>query len=148
VLAACTPVAPDFSAWTRRQVAGVTIAVPPGWIVEQGPPTNIGIRNAARRSYAGFGIHERSEAKENYDFLYYRQRKYRNACRTNLSGYPADVIASYDRGQYNLFAFWQAEWGGKDAGKWLSASITSTRVEEATELRALLHTVQPAGTDQ
>jgi hypothetical protein len=61
-----------------------------------------------------------------------------------LSGYPAEVVGSYDDGQFGLLALWEASWGGEDAGKWLLARITGLRVEEAIELRAVLHTIRPA----
>lgn len=143
VASACTPAHPDFSTWTRRRVGGVTVAAPPGFIVEQGPPTNIGIRSPARSTYGLFSVVRQQEAQQMFDSYYYRQQQRRNVCRASLSGYPADVVATYDRGRYTLIARWQAEWGGEDSGKWLLATITSSRPEEATELRAILHTVRP-----
>jgi hypothetical protein len=142
---ACTPVSPDFSAWPRRRVGGVTVAAPPGYEVLQGPPTNILFRGPARRTSGGFSVVQPPEAQQNYDYYFLSQHRYRNACRANLSGYTAQVIATYDRGQYALYARWDAnQWGGEDAGKWLQASVTSPRVEEAIELRAILHTMRPA----
>ena len=143
VNSACTPVSPDFSAWTRRQVGSVTIAIPPGYIAEQGPPTNIGIRGPARRSTIVVAIHNQQEAQRSFDASYDRQRQYRHVCRTTLSGYTADVIGGYDRGQYFLVARWQVEWKGGDEGKSLVASISGTRLEEVIELRAVIHTIRP-----
>ena len=147
VASVCTPASPDFSSWTRRQVGGVTIAIPPSYTPLQGPPTNILIQGPARRSSGGLAVYEASEARRMYDSYFFRARQKRNACRANLSGYPADVIGSYDRGQYGLFARWEVTWGGKDAGKFLIATIISPRVEEAIELRAVLHTMRPVGPD-
>ena len=139
----CTPVSPDFSSWTRRQVGGVTIGIPPGYTPLQDALTNIGIQGPARRANMFFAIYQAPEARQTYDSYYFRARQKRNACRANLSGYPADVIGFYDRGQYGLIARWAAGWGGEDAGKVLIATITSPRVEEAIELRAVLHTMRP-----
>ena len=144
VASACTPAAPDFSLWRRRQVSGVTIAIPPGYTPEQGPKTNIGIRGPARRSGMSFAIYMPHETRRMYDSYFFQTKKEHHACSTSLSGYPADVIAWYDRGQYGLFARWDAnEWGGEDAGKFLVATIVSPRVEEARELRTILHTMRP-----
>jgi hypothetical protein len=144
VASACTPAHPDFSAWTRRRVGGVTVAAPPGYEVLQGPPTNILFQGPARRSSGMFQLMLRNEARTTFDSYRFRQRQKTNVCRGRLSGYPADVIGMYDRGQYMLVAFWEATWGGEDAGKWLMATIRSPRIEEATELRAILHTMRPA----
>ena len=121
----------------------MTIAVPPGYIVEQGPMTNIYVRNAARRSHIAFIVLNSTEARKTFDDAYYRQRQKQSACRASLSGYPAEVVGGYDRGQFALMALWDASWGGDDAGKSLLATIASPRAEEATELRAVLHTVRP-----
>jgi hypothetical protein len=56
-----------------------------------------------------------------------------------------DVIGTYDRGQFALTAFWEASWGGEDAGRWLQARVMSNSLEEAIELRAVLHTIRPIG---
>jgi hypothetical protein len=122
----------------------VTIAVPPGYIVEQGPMTNISIRDDARRAQLWITVVNRPEARQTYDESYYRQRQKRNACNTSLSGYPAEVVGSYNDGQFALLALWEASWGGDDAGKWLLARITGLRVEEAIALRTVLHTIRPA----
>jgi hypothetical protein len=148
VAAACTPVAPDFSTWTRSQVGGVTIASPPGYTVLQGDPGVLALRGPARRSNLGIQFLRSSEARKTFDSYYYRQQRQRNVCRANLSGYPADVVAWYERGQYGLVAFWEASWGGEDAEKWLMVFLTSSRLEEAIELRAVLRTMRPVGTDQ
>ena len=144
-MSACSPARPDFTSWTRRQVGGVTIAAPPGFIVEQGQPTNIAVRGAGRQSFLGFTIER--DARQTFDAFSFRQRQKRNQCRDYLGGYPADVVAWYDRGQYGLVARWEAAWGGKDEGQWLLATIFSSRLEEARDLRAVLHTIQPAGGD-
>ena len=138
----CTPAAPDFSTWARRQVGGVTIAVPPGYVAEQGPPTNILIRGPARRTNMIFAFHTPQEARKTFDSHYFRQRQFRNVCRTRLSGYQADVVGGYNHGQYLLVARWQEEWKG-DEGKSLMATIVGPRLEEMVELRAVLHTVRP-----
>jgi hypothetical protein len=109
--------------------------------------TNIYVRNDARRSHLSLSFILQHEARQNYDAVFFRQVRKRNPCRTSLSGYPADVIGTYDRGQFALTAIWEATWGGEDAGKWLHATIASPRVEEAIELRAVLHTIRPLGTD-
>lgn len=140
-MSACSPVVPDFSHWTSQQVGDVNIATPPGYTVEQADPYAIGIRGPARRTSLAF-FFERDE-KPAFDLLYYRLRQKREACRANIGGYPADIIAWYDRGQYGLYARWEAEWGGRDAGKWLIASLQSTLSSEARELRAVLHTIRP-----
>jgi len=146
VNSACSPESPDFSAWPRRSVGGVTVGAPPGYTVLQGPPTNILFQGPARRSYGGFNVVQRQESQQNYDRYFYAQHTYRNACSAPLSGYAAQVVATFDRGKYTLYARWDAnQWGGGDAGKWLEASISSPRVEEAIELRAILHTMRPAG---
>lgn len=139
----CTPVAPDFSAWPRRQVGSVTIAVPPGYMAEQGPPTNILVRGPARRTNLSFAIYTLQDARKEFDAHYYRRRQFRNVCRTNLSGYTADVIGGYDSGQYFLAASWLVDWKGGDGGKVLMALIIGPRLEEMIELRAVLHTVRP-----
>jgi hypothetical protein len=90
-----------------------------------------------------FALYQEPEARQTYDSYYFRARQKRNACRASLSGYTADVIGFYDRGQYGLIARWAAAWGGEDAGKVLIATIMSPRVEEAIELRAVLHTMRP-----
>jgi hypothetical protein len=146
VAAACTAAHPDFSTWTRHRVGGVTIAVPPGYIVEQGPMTNIYVRNDARRAHLSLTFLLQHEARQNYDLAFYRQVQKRNPCRSSLSGYQADAIGTYNLGQFSLIAVWEASWGGEDAGKWLMATISSTRVEEAIDLRAVLHTIRPVGT--
>ena len=93
----------------------------------------------------GFSLVQPDEGRRNYDYYFFGQHRYRNACRAILSGYTAEVIATFDRGKYSLYARWDAnQWGGEDAGKWLQASITGPRVEEAIELRSILHTMRPA----
>lgn len=144
VASACTPAHPDFSEWGRRLVGGVSVATPPGYIVLQGPRDNIAFRGPARRSSIGFTLVR--DEKQVFDSYYYRQAQKRNACRDVIGGYPADVVGWYDRGQYGLIARWEASWGGEDDGKWLLAVISSTRLEEATELRAVLHSIRPLGT--
>ena len=147
VNAACTPVSPDFSEWPRRRVGGVTVAAPPGYEVLQGPPTNILFQGPARRSTGTFTVVQRQEGQRNYDRYFFGHYTHRNACRATLSGYAAEVVATFDRGRYSLYARWDADqWGGGDAGKWLEGSIISPRVEEAIELRAILHTMRPAET--
>lgn len=94
-----------------------------------------------------FAVYQAHEARRMYDSYYFWERQKKNVCRTSLSGYPADVIGTYHSGQYALVAFWEATWGGEDAGKWLVATIVSPRVEEAIELRAALHTMRPVGTN-
>ena len=144
VNAACSPATPDFSGWTRHRVEGVTIAAPPSFIVEQGSPTSLAVRSPSRSTYGALSFVFQKEARETFDSYFFRQQRMRNLCRATMSGYPADVFASYDRGRFALVARWQAEWGGEDAGKWMLATISSTRLEEATELRAILHTMRPA----
>jgi hypothetical protein len=145
VNAACTPASPDIGQWARRLVGGVMVSAPPGYTILQGPPTNVLFQGPARRSQGAFSVVRPHEAQQNYDSYFFRQRRYRNACRANLSGYTADVIATYDAGRYTLYARWDAnQWGGEDSGKWLEATILSPRLEEAIELRAILHTVRPA----
>jgi hypothetical protein len=146
VAAACTPAVPDFSAWLRRQVGGVTIATVPGYVVEQGPSYNILLRTPGRTSSIVFQLER--DPRQFFDVFYYRQQQKRNVCRASIAGYPADVVAWYDRGKYGLVARWEATWGGEDAGKWLLAFITSTRAEEAIELRAVLHTIRPVTPNQ
>ena len=90
-------------------------------------------------------LYQAPEARRIYDSYFFRSQQKRNACRSRLSGYPADVIGFYDRGQYGLVARWEVTWGGEDAGKWLVATMRSPRVEEAIELRAVLHTMRPVG---
>src|SRR6185503_16479578 len=143
VASACTPAHPDFSTWTRRRVGGVTVAAPPGYEALQGPPTNILFQGPARRTSGVFQVILPNEARTAFDSYRFRQRQKTNVCRASLSGYSADVIGMYDRGQYVVVALWEATWGGEDAGKWLMATIRSPRVEEATELRAILHTMRP-----
>jgi hypothetical protein len=109
--------------------------------------TNIYVRNSARRAHLALTFLLQHEARKNYDLDFYRQVQKRNVCRTSLSGYPADVIGTYNLGQFGLVALWEASWGGEDAGKWLQAGISSSRVEEAIDLRAVLHTIRPVGTN-
>ena len=145
VNAACTPVSPDFSEWPRRKVGGVTVAAPPGYEILQGPPTNILFRGPARRSTGLFAVVQRLEGQRNYDRSFFGQYAYRNACRATLSGYAAEVVATFNSGRYSLYARWDADqWGRGDEGKWLEAWINSPRVEEAIQLRAILHTMRPA----
>jgi hypothetical protein len=125
-------------------VGGVTVAAPPGYTVLQGPPTNIAFQGPARRSNMSFAVYQPPEARQQYDYFFFRDFRRRNTCRARLSGYPAEVVSYFDRGTYGLIARWNAsEWGGEDAGKVLIATINSPRVEEATELRASLHTMRP-----
>ena len=142
---ACSPVETDVSTWARRRVGGVTIAVPPGYVVEQGPLTSMSIRNESRRSHIAFNFIFPQEARQTFDALSNNRRPRQSACEGRLSGYPVDVIGTYDRGQFALTAFWEASWGGEDAGRWLQARVTSNRLEEAIELRAVLHTIRPIG---
>jgi len=109
--------------------------------------TNIYVRSDARRAHLSLTFLLQHEARQNYDLAFYRQVQKRNPCRTSLSGYQADAIGTYNLGQFSLIAVWEASWGGEDAGKWLMATISSTRVEEAIDLRAVLHTIRPAGTN-
>jgi hypothetical protein len=92
-----------------------------------------------------FAVYQAPEARQTYDSYFFFAPQKRNACRARLSGYSADVIGFYDRGQYGLIARWEVTWGGEDAGKVLVATIRSPRVEEAIELRAVLHTMRPVG---
>jgi hypothetical protein len=94
-----------------------------------------------------FNLVQPQESQKNYDRFFYGQHTYRNACDANLSGYAAQVVATFDRGMYSLYARWDAnQWGSGDGGKWLEASVSSPRVEEAIELRAILHTMRPTAT--
>lgn len=141
---ACTPAPADFSTWSQRRLGGVTFAVPPGYVVEPDSPTDrISVRDEGRRAQLAFSFIFPQEARQTFDALYRNRGPRQSACEGRLSGYPVDVIGRYDRGRFTLSAFWEASWGGDDAGKWLQATIVSTQLEKAIELRAVLHTIRP-----
>jgi hypothetical protein len=145
VMSACDPARPDFTSWSRGQIGGVSIAAPPGFTLEQSAPTTIAVRGSARQSSLVFDVER--DPRQTFDALFSLQRQTRHQCRDYMGPYPADVVAWYDRGQYGLVARWEATWGSGDEGTWLLARISSTRVEEARMLRAVLHSLQPAGAD-
>lgn len=146
VQAACSPAFADFGSWPRRTLGPVTVAVPPGYGVEQGPQPSIRLRGPSGQTWAALQPYNREDAQQTYDAMVLRPQQKRHACRTTLSGHTADVIATYDQGQYRLTVLWNESAWGDRTGKWLVASITGPRLEEVQALRSVLHSLQPATT--
>jgi hypothetical protein len=144
LLSACTAGTPDFGSWSRDQHGALSFALPPGYKMLKGPPDVISLQGPARRATLGAHFVPPQDARQMFDFYRYRARVRQNVCRGSFGGYPADVVGSYDKGRYGLVAMFEPVWGGANAGKFLYVSISSPRLEEARELRTVLHSIQLA----
>lgn len=134
----CDAGSPDDSTWQRHRLGGITIAVPPTYTVSRGTEFSLILR--AGRGTLAFTLHR--NARYLFDDMNY-PRLNQNWCNASFSGYATEVIGWYDRGLFGLVARWDATWGGEDAGKWLFARMTATRVQDARVLRSVLHTIRP-----
>ena len=137
VASTCDAGGPIDTTWRRHRLGGITIAVPPKYTVSEGTPYALTLRG---RGSLTLTLHR--NARYLFDDMN-RARRFQNWCRASFSGYATEVIAWRELMSFNLIARWEATWGGEDAGKWLFASMRAGRLEDAKQLRDVLHTIRP-----
>ena len=137
IASTCDPGSPVDSGWQRHQIGGVTISVPPTYRVSRSAPFGLTLRGRGTL-WLTLG----RESKYEFEVLN-RPRPVQKWCSGSLSGYPTEVLGWKHDGVYGLAALWAASWGGDDAGKWLVARMTTTRIQDARLLRSVLHTIRP-----
>jgi hypothetical protein len=139
IASTCDAGSPADSTWPRYRLGDITIAVPAEYRVSESVPYTLRFRG----SFGTLSLTLHRNARYLFDDMN-RARRKQNWCRASYGGFQTEVLAWNDLGHFNLIARWEATWGGQDAGKWLFAQVSASKVEDAAVLRDVLHTIAVA----
>ena len=160
VASACQPVSVDTTGWLSYRIGDLMIQAPPEY---QG--SGFGYEFSIRGPGGFLYLHLHRNARYDFDATNVARRG-QTWCNGSLGGYQAEILSWFDgfartsartpRIQsaiqnpqtpqaainYNYVARLEATWGGQDQDKWLFARVGASRLRDAQQLRAALHTLR------
>ncbi|NUQ11375.1 MAG: hypothetical protein HUU26_03470 [Gemmatimonadaceae bacterium] len=129
----CLPDSTDDWGWTRYDLHGIRIRVPPGVRQVKYPSVD---ELRFRFGSASLRLRLHRNATSLFAEQYTPQRT-RHHCWGDVGGLLAEAISLGGGGWYGF----AARWPDADRGEWLAAVITGTRVADVTWLRRSLFTI-------
>ena len=140
IAATCTPESPDTTGWSRHRFSDVSIAVPPDFTVSHPTTRAIGFRRGTSTLSLSIGTHERS-----FGLMAAPDRsQHEKACPVMIGGYASEIAATWYGQSFSVEVEWDGRnfWPPGDWRQWLHASVTTTRLRDATVLRQALWTIR------
>lgn len=129
----------DPSGWPKYRLAGFEISVPQPYRAETAVPDAFRVRTP----FGYLGARRDRNAKYDFESRAFRVRNKQSSCFFRYGGFDAEVISSFENGNYSTWILAPPAWTGNDSDKWMIASVSSRSLAEATILRHALRTLVP-----
>lgn len=140
IAATCSGELPDTTGWTRHRFSDLSIAVPPGYAVSNPTSRAISFRRGTgvlilsiETQLRSVGLHARPDRTE-----------HERTCPVMPGGYAAEILSTWYGHNFTVGAEWDGRnfWPAGDWRRWLRASVTASRLQDATLLRRALWTIR------
>lgn len=140
VATTCDRESPDTTGWTRHRFSDLSIAIPPGYTVNNSSSRAIQFR----RGTGSLALSIRTDVRLPTLSARPDRTKHEKACPVMLGGYPSEILSTWYGQSFTVIGEWDGRsfWPAGDWRRSLSARITSSRVSDATILRQALWTIR------